>query len=79
MSAAPRTEKAGAGLTHLLGYRHEGVVQRFACLHGASRERAEALRHQSLQSHAAGGAKQVRPDLALLERRDKDAVWPPRQ
>ena len=43
MSAAPRTEKAGAGLTLLLGYRHEGVVQRFARLHGVSRERAEAL------------------------------------
>ena len=38
-----------------------------------------ALRHQSLQSHAAGGAKQLRPDLALLERRDEDAVRPPRQ
>ena len=43
MSAAPRTEKAGAGLTHLLGYHHEGVLQRFALLHGVSRERAEAL------------------------------------
>ena len=37
------------------------------------------LRHESLQPHAAGGARQVRPDLALLERRDKDAVRPARQ
>ena len=37
------------------------------------------LRHQTLQSHPAGGAKQVRPDLALLERCHEDAVWPSRQ
>src|SRR6516165_4490454 len=33
-----------------------------------------ALRHQSLQSHVAGGAKQARTDLTLLEGRDEDAV-----
>jgi hypothetical protein len=38
-----------------------------------------ALRHQSLQSRAAGGAKQVGPDLTLLERHDEDAVRPARQ
>jgi len=38
-----------------------------------------ALRHQSLQSHVAGGAKQIRSDLALLERRNEDTVRPARQ
>jgi hypothetical protein len=33
-----------------------------------------ALRHQSLQPHAAGGAEEVGADLALLERRDEDAL-----
>ena len=32
------------------------------------------LRDQPLQPHQAGVAKQVRPDLALLERRQVDAV-----
>jgi hypothetical protein len=36
------------------------------------------LRNQTLQSHQAGMAKQVRPDLALLERRQMDAVDTPR-
>jgi hypothetical protein len=38
-----------------------------------------ALRHQTFQSHAAGRSKQLRPDLALFERRDEDAVRSPRQ
>ena len=38
-----------------------------------------ALAHQPLKPHVAGGAKQVRPDLALLERSDEDAVWPAHQ
>jgi hypothetical protein len=32
------------------------------------------LRHQPLQPHQAGMAKQLRADLALLERREMDAV-----
>jgi hypothetical protein len=32
------------------------------------------LRHQTLKPHPAGGAKQIRPDLALLERRDLRAA-----
>ena len=38
-----------------------------------------ALRHQSLKPHAAGGAKQVRADLPLFERRHEDAVRPAHQ
>jgi hypothetical protein len=38
-----------------------------------------AFRHQALKDHLAGGVKQIRPDLAQFERRDKDAVRPPRQ
>ena len=38
-----------------------------------------ALRHQSLQPHPTGRPKQIRPDLALFERRDKDAVRSSRQ
>jgi hypothetical protein len=36
------------------------------------------LGDQTLQPHAADGGEQVRPDLALLERRHLDAVevWP---
>jgi hypothetical protein len=49
LSAPPRTEKTGAGLTDLLGYRHDGVVQRFARLHGVARERAEALFVETLK------------------------------
>jgi hypothetical protein len=37
------------------------------------------LRHQTFQSHPAYGCKQIRPDLALLERRNVDAVDPPGQ
>ena len=36
------------------------------------------LRHQPLQAHQAGVPKQVRPDLALFERREMDAVDAPR-
>jgi hypothetical protein len=32
------------------------------------------LTHHALEPHVAGGAKQVGTDLALLERRDEDAV-----
>jgi len=39
----------------------------------------KALRHQALQPHVAGGAEQIGADLAPFERRDKDAVRPPRQ
>jgi len=38
-----------------------------------------ALRHQSLKLHVAGGAEQVRPDLAALERVDEDALGPARE
>jgi hypothetical protein len=36
------------------------------------------LRHQTLQPQLAGMPEQIRPDLALFERRDVDAVevWP---
>ena len=37
------------------------------------------LGDQILQPHPAHGRKQVRTDLALLERRHVDAVDPPRQ
>jgi len=35
-----------------------------------------ALRDKSLQSHVAGGPEEVRPDLALLERRDVGDLQP---
>ena len=37
------------------------------------------FRHQPLQPHQAGVAEQVRPDLALFEVGQEDAVNPPRQ
>jgi hypothetical protein len=37
------------------------------------------LRHQTLQPHIAGGAKEIRPDLALFERRHEDPVRAARQ
>ena len=37
------------------------------------------FRHQPLQPHQASVAEQVRSDLALFERRNVDAVNPPRQ
>jgi hypothetical protein len=66
MSAAPRTEKAGAGLTLLLGYRHEGVVQRFARLHGVSRERAEALFVETLKWLWLARRAREAPPLGLV-------------
>jgi hypothetical protein len=38
-----------------------------------------ALRHQALKAHVAGGAEQVRADLAALERVDEDALGPARE
>jgi hypothetical protein len=35
-----------------------------------------ALGHQAFESHATGGLEQIRPDLALLERRHEDALRP---
>jgi len=46
MSTMPR---AGAGLADLLSYRHEGVVNRFARVHGVSRERSEVLFVETLK------------------------------
>src|SRR5262249_38198873 len=34
-----------------------------------------SLRHQALEPHVARYAKQVRPDLALFKRGDKNPVW----
>ena len=38
-----------------------------------------ALRHRALKPELTRPAKQIRPDLALLQRRNEDAVRPPRQ
>ena len=46
MSTVPR---ANAGLADLLSYRHEGVVNRFARIHGVSRERSEVLYVETLK------------------------------
>ena len=46
MSTVPR---ASAGLADLLGYRHEGVVNRFARVHGVSRQRSEVLFVETLK------------------------------
>jgi hypothetical protein len=46
VSTVPR---AAAGLADLLSYRHEGVVNRFACVHGVSRGRSEALFVETLK------------------------------
>jgi hypothetical protein len=46
VSTVPR---ASAGLADLLGYRHEGVVNRFARIHGVSRQRSEVLFVETLK------------------------------
>jgi len=46
VSTVPR---ANAGLADLLSYRHEGVVNRFARIHGVSRERSEVLYVETLK------------------------------
>ena len=38
-----------------------------------------SLAHQPLKPQPAGGAKQIRPDLAALKRIDEDAFGPARQ
>jgi len=38
-----------------------------------------AFRHQPLQSHVAGGAEEIRSDLALLERIDEETLRPESQ
>jgi hypothetical protein len=76
----PPTEAASVGLADLLRYRHEGVVNRFARLHGVSRERAEALFVETLKwlwlSRRAREA--APPDLVLSihpEIRGIDEMW----
>ena len=46
MSTVPR---ADAGLADLLSYRHEGVINRFARVHGVSRGRSEVLFVETLK------------------------------
>jgi hypothetical protein len=46
VSTVPRT---AAGLADLLSYRHAGVVNRFARVHGVSRGRSEALFVETLK------------------------------
>jgi hypothetical protein len=80
MSAAPRTEKAGTDLAHLLGYRHEGVVQRFARIHDVSRERAVAVFGETLKwLWLARRAREARPLGLVLsihpEIRGIDEMW----
>ena len=38
-----------------------------------------ALAHEPFEPHLAGGAKEIRPDLAALERIDDDALGPARE
>ena len=64
MSTVPR---ADAGLADLLGYRHEGVVNRFARVHGVSRERSEALLIETLKwLWLARRAREAAPPCLVL-------------
>lgn len=72
--------RADAGLVDLLSYRHEGVVNRFARLHGVSRERSEALFVETLKwLWLAGRAREAAPPGLVLsihpEIRGIDEMW----
>ena len=72
--------RADAALADLLGYRHEGVVNRFARLHGVSRERSEALFVETLKwLWLARRAREAAPPGLVLsihpEIRGIDEMW----
>jgi hypothetical protein len=76
-----RTEAAGdSPLAELLCYRHDGVVRRFADVHGVTQERAEALLVETLKwLWLARRAREApRPGLVLAmhpEIRGIDEMW----
>jgi len=77
VSTVPR---ANAGLADLLSYRHEGVVNRFARLHGVSRERSEVLYVETLKwLWLARRAREAAPPGLVLsihpEIRGIDEMW----
>ena len=72
--------RANAGLADLLSYRHEGVVNRFARLHGVSRERSEVLYVETLKwLWLARRAREAAPPGLVLsihpEIRGIDEMW----
>jgi hypothetical protein len=72
--------RADAGLAHLLSYRHEGVVNRFARLHGVSRERSEVLFVETMKwLWLARRAREAAPPGLVLsihpEIRGIDEMW----
>ena len=74
------TEAPNEGLASLLRYRHEGIINRFARLHGVSRERAEVLFVETLKWHWLARWASEAPSLGLMlsiypEIRGIDEMW----
>jgi len=64
VSTVPR---ADAGLADLLSYRHEGVINRFARVHGVSRGRSEVLFVETLKGvWLARRAREAAPSGLVL-------------
>jgi hypothetical protein len=74
------TEAPNEGLASLLRYRHEGIISRFARLHGVSRERAEVLFVETLKWLWLARRAREAPSLGLMlsiypEIRGIDEMW----
>jgi hypothetical protein len=74
------TEAPNEGLAGLLRYRHEGIISRFARLHGVSRERAEVLFVETLKWLWLARRAREAPSLGLMlsiypEIRGIDEMW----